>query len=89
MQQVKSPILCFFFLILGIPLNFYLDVSYKQDGFPKTLPKKSLKFVLSRRNGTVMFNLNLKLLPAKIDFIPKKQNRKKMRLGPMVLAVSK
>lgn len=39
--------------------------------------KKSLEFVLSRRDSIFAFNLSLILLPAKIDLISEKQSYKK------------
>lgn len=80
MLQVKSPILYFFLLILGILLNLGLDADYKQNRFSKTLLKKYFKFVLSKRNSTVAFDLDLVLLPAKIDSVVEKQNCKKYAL---------
>lgn len=63
--------------MLEILLNLDPDIGYRQSGFSKTWSKKSLKFIPSRRNDTVAFNLSLVLLPVKIDFIPKKQSRKR------------
>ena len=62
-----SPILYFFLLILAIPLDFCLDVGHKRGGFSKTLPEKGLKFIPSRRDGTIVFNLSLVLLPVEVD----------------------
>lgn len=45
------------------------------------MPKKSPKFVLSRRNSTVVFNLDLVLLPVKVDLILKKRGRKRDALN--------
>lgn len=63
--------------MLGISLNLYSDNHHKRGGFSKTLPKKSLKFVLSREGSSVAFNINLILLPVKIDFVIEEQSRKR------------
>lgn len=69
MLQVKSLIFYFFLLVIEILFNFYLDIGYKQDKFSKILPKKYLKFVLSRENSIVALNLNIVLLLAEIDLV--------------------
>lgn len=74
---MKSPILNFFLLILKISLDFNLDTGYKGGRFFETLAKKNLKFVLNKRNGTVVFNLGFVLLLVKIDLILEKQDCKK------------
>lgn len=61
-------------LILGILLNFFLDISHKQNRFSKTLLKKFFKFVASKKDSTIRFNL---ILLAKVDSIAKKQNYKR------------
>lgn len=68
----KKPNLVLFSIDLKIPLNFCSNAGYKQGGFSKTLLEKSLKFVLSRRDGTVALNLSFVLLSAKADLIPEK-----------------
>lgn len=78
---MKSPILNLFLLILRIPLDYSPDTNHKNGGFSKTLLKKSLKFVLSKRDGTIIFNLGLLLLLAKVDFILKDQNYERDVLG--------
>ena len=67
MLQVKGPILYFLLLVLEIPLDLGSDVSFKQGGFSETLPEEGLKFVPSRRDGIVAFNLRFVLLPAEIN----------------------
>lgn len=74
---MKSPILNFFLLVFRISLDFCPDAGHKDDRFSKALPKKSFKFVPSKRNNTIAFNLDLVLLPAKVDFILEEQSRKK------------
>lgn len=74
---MKSSILDFFLLVLGIPLDLALDTSHKQVGFSKTLPKKSLKFVLSKKDGIVTFNLSFVLLPMEVNLVLEKKNCKK------------
>lgn len=39
--------------------------------------KKGLKFVLSKKDGTIVFNLSLVLLPIKVDPISEKQGCKR------------
>lgn len=68
-------------LILRIQFNFSLNAIYKQGRFFKILSKKDLKFILSRRNSIIVFNLNFILLPAKIDLVTEKQICKKYMLG--------
>lgn len=69
---MKSSILNFLLLVLKIPLDLSPDANYKNSGFSKILPKKSLEFVPNRKNGTATFNLSLVLLPAEVDFISEK-----------------
>lgn len=77
MLQIKSLILNSLLLVLEILLTFGLDIGHKQDGFSKTLIKKSLKFVPNRREGTIAFNLSFVLLLAKVDPIPEEQDCKR------------
>lgn len=55
--------------MLRILLNLSPDANHKGGRFSKTLPKKNFEFVLSRRNGTVAFNLGLVLFTKKVDLI--------------------
>lgn len=64
-------------MILGIPLNFNLDASLKQNEFSKILLEKTLEFVSNRRDSIIAFKLDLVLLLAKVDLILKKQDCKK------------
>lgn len=64
-------------LILRIPLNFSSDTGHKLNRFLKTLLKKELEFVSSKRDKTVTFNWSFLLLLAEIDLILKKQGYKK------------
>lgn len=48
MLKMEGSISCFFLLVLGIPLDFGPDFSYKQGGFSNDLLKKSLKFASNR-----------------------------------------
>lgn len=66
---------------MKIPLNFSPDTSQKCDEFSKTLPKKSFKFSLYKRNSIVVFNISFVLLLAKINLILKEQGRGKDILG--------
>lgn len=78
---MKKLILYFFLLILEVSLNFILDIVYKHSRFSKIVSKKSLKFVLGKRNGPITFDLGLILLPVKIDPLIKEQNCKKYAFG--------
>lgn len=69
--------MCFYLLVLNIYLNFYLDISYKQDRFFDVLVKKNFEFVIYKKNDIVLFNLSLVLLLAKVNSISKKQKLKK------------
>lgn len=69
---MKSLILDFLLLVLYILLNFDQDIYYKYSRFYKTLTKKSFKFILSRGNGTLAFNLSFVLLTAEVNLITKK-----------------
>ena len=75
MLQIGGPILYFSLLVLGIPLDLGPDASHKRVGFFKALAEKSLGFVPSRRDGTVIFNLGLVLLPAEVDLVPEERGR--------------
>lgn len=48
--------------------------------FSKVLSEKSLKFILSRKNDTIVFKFGLILLPMKAGSIPEKQSCKKYAL---------
>lgn len=65
-------------LVLKIPFDLSPDTGHKSSRFSETLLEKSLKFILSRQNNTVTFNLNLVLLLVKV--ISKKQSYKKNAL---------
>lgn len=69
---MKSPILNLFLPVLRILFNLNPDAYHKGGRFSKVLPKKYLKFVLSKKNGIIIFNLDLVLLPIKVDLILKK-----------------
>lgn len=62
---------------MGILFNFSLDTCYKQNRFSKILLEKGLKFILSRENSTIAFNLSLILLVVEIYLVIKKQDCKK------------
>lgn len=65
---------------MEISLNFCLDVGHKQDEFSEILLEKNLKFIPSRGDGTVMFNLSLVLLLVEVNLILAKQGYKKHAL---------
>lgn len=56
---MRNPIFYFLMLVLGILLNPVSNAGHKRGRFSQTLSKKSLKFVSSRRSGTVTLNLDL------------------------------
>ena len=64
---MRGPILYFLLLVLKIPFDISPDISYKQGRFSKALPEKGLKFVLSRGDGIVAFNLSFVLLLAEVN----------------------
>lgn len=69
---MRSLILDFFLLVLKIAFNFNLDVCYKRNRFSKILLEKSFKFVLYKKNSTIVLNLSFVLLAMEIDLIIKK-----------------
>lgn len=74
---MKSLILNFFLLMLKISLNLSPNTNYKYSGFSKTLLKKTFKFVLSKKNDIIIFNLSLILMLTKFNLILEKQSYKK------------
>lgn len=67
----------FFLLILEVLFNFILDIIYKYGKFSKTLLKKSLEFILSKKVDFILLFLIFMLLSSKIDPILEKQSCKK------------
>lgn len=67
-----SSILYFLLLVLGISLNFGLDICYKQDRFIKILLEKGFEVVLNKKGGTVALNLSFILLLIEVDPILEK-----------------
>lgn len=78
---MESSILYFFLLVLGIPLYLGLDSGYKQGKFSKTLLEKDLKFISSREDSTVAFDLGLMLLPAEINLVAEEHSCKEYMLS--------
>ena len=76
MLQVRSPVLYFSLLVLGVFFDFTADVVNKRGRFSKTLSKGGLEFVSSERSNPVPLNLNLVLLPAEVDPILEERGRK-------------
>lgn len=74
---MRSLILNFLLLVLYILRNFDQDIYYKYSKFSKTLTKKSFKFILSRGNDILAFNLSFVLLTAEVNLITEKQNYKR------------
>lgn len=68
-------------LVLKISLNFSPNTGHKEGEFFETLSEKSFELVPSRKDGTVIFNLGLVLLPAKVDSIPEERGCKGDALG--------
>lgn len=66
---MRSTILYFLLLILEISLNLCLDVDHKQDRFTKTLSEEGFKFILNKKNNTIVFNLSFVLLIAEVNLI--------------------
>ena len=79
---MRGPILYFLLLVLGVSLNLSPDVSYKRDGFSKTLLEKCLEFISGEGGRLVALNLGLVLLPVEVYFIPEEQGRKGNTLEP-------
>lgn len=77
---MTSSILNLFLLILGILLDFSLDIGHKDGRFSEILPKKSLEFVSNRWAITIIFNLGLILLPMEVYPIPEESGRKRNAL---------
>lgn len=75
--------------MLRILLNFYLNIGYKKGWFSKILLKKGLKFVTSREDGTIIFNLSFVLLPVKINLVVEEQSHKKDALVAHVIGYVK
>ena len=67
MLQIRGPILYFLLLVLRIPLDLGPDASYEQSRFFETWPEKDFKFVPSRKDSIVTFNLSFVLLQAEIN----------------------
>lgn len=95
MLQVKSLILYFLLLLLGIPLDLGLDASDEQIGCFEALVEKNLEFAPNRGDSIITFNLSLVLLPAEVDFVLEEQGHKRNALVArgsgcvkMVLALS-
>lgn len=69
---MENPVLSFFLLMFGIPLNPSPDVGFKQSQFSKTLLKEGFKFVSNKGDGIITFNLSLVLLLLEVNLILKK-----------------
>ena len=74
---MRSPILYFFLLVLGVSFDFTPDIINKRDKFSKTLSEECLEFVPSEGSDSVLLNLSFVLLPAEVDFISEKQGRER------------
>lgn len=72
MFEVKNPVLYFFLFLLRNLFNLALYVVYKYGKFSRFFFQKSFKFVLSKRDGFVIFKSNLILLLIKAKFIEEK-----------------
>lgn len=80
MLQLKSLILNLLLLVLGILPDLSPDVGFKGSGFSEVVLEKGIEFVLSRRDGIIVFNLGLVLLPAEVDPTLGEQDRKRYAL---------
>lgn len=59
---MRSLVLDFFILVLGVAFEFVLDVYYKNLGIALVLSKKRLKFLLGYENVCVLVNSMMKLV---------------------------
>lgn len=75
--QIESPILNLLLLVLKILLDLNLDVSHGGGGSSKVLLEKAFEFISNKRDDTIAFNLDLLLLPTKVDFILEERDCKK------------
>lgn len=76
MLQLQNLILYIVLLVLGIFLDFSLDVGYEKGEFSKILLKKSLEFILNYGDNTFVFNLSFMLLQIKVYSILEEQSCK-------------
>lgn len=65
-------------MILEILLNCCSDAYYKCDKFSKSLLKKNLKFVSSKRDNTIAFYLGLMQLLVEVNPVAKEESCKKV-----------
>lgn len=77
MLQIKSPVLYFFLLVLGVSFDFTPNIVNKRSRFSETLLEECLEFVLSKKSNPIILNLSFMLLLAEVDPISKKQSRKR------------
>lgn len=90
---MQNLILNLLLLVLEISFDFNPDASHKDNRFSKTLLEKNNKFVSVRKNGIIIFNLNLMLLSTEADLILEKQGHKKDALtayssGPVKIVLA-
>lgn len=71
---MKSPVLCFFLLVLQVLFNSTPDIVYKRNKFSKFLLKKDFKFVLDEKNGPITLDQGLIILLVEVDLFPKEQS---------------
>lgn len=74
---MRSPVLYFFLLVLGVLFNLTLNVVHKYSRFLKSFSKKDLKLVLSKKSSLIIFDLGFMLLLVKADFFFEKQGYKR------------
>lgn len=74
---MKNSILTFFFVNIGNHVLFLFKCLLQIRCIFWNFVKKSLKFILSRKNGIIVFKSNFIFLSAKVDLISKKQSCKK------------
>lgn len=68
---MRSLVLYFFRLILGVYFNLTPYIIHKRSRFSETFLEKGFEFVPYRGSGPVTFNPGLMLLLVEVDLIPK------------------
>lgn len=66
---MRSLILHFFLLVLGVSFNLVPDTVYECSRFSKILSEKGFKFVSGNVVGLVSFLYYFILLPSKVDVV--------------------
>lgn len=74
---MRSLVWYFFLMVLKISFNLTLNAIYKRSKFFKTLSEKSFKFILDKKNSSILFIFYLILLTVEINLVSKKLKYKK------------